>query len=58
MTFTGTPEALRAHLTKLEAAGTTGIIIGILPSRSGKFHPEPPTDPYVSLSTYTARATA
>ena len=32
MTFTGTPQALRARLTKLEAAGTTGIIIGILPS--------------------------
>jgi 5,10-methylenetetrahydromethanopterin reductase len=28
MTFTGTPEALRARLTKLEAAGATGIIFG------------------------------
>src|SRR5262249_58256183 len=29
-----------------------------LPSRPGEFHPEPLTDPYVSLSTYTARAIA
>jgi len=28
MTFTGTPEALRARLTKLEAAGATGVIFG------------------------------
>jgi hypothetical protein len=28
MTFTGTPKALRARLTKLKAAGTTGIILG------------------------------
>src|SRR5262249_25511417 len=28
------------------------------PSRPGEFHPEPLTDPYVSLSTYTARAIA
>src|SRR5262245_35668408 len=30
----------------------------LMPSRPGEFHPEPLTDPYVSLSTYTARATA
>jgi hypothetical protein len=28
MTFTGTPEALRARLTQLEAAGATGVIFG------------------------------
>jgi 5,10-methylenetetrahydromethanopterin reductase len=28
MTFTGTPEALRARLAKLEAAGATGVIFG------------------------------
>jgi len=28
MTFTGTPEALRARIAKLEAAGATGIIFG------------------------------
>jgi 5,10-methylenetetrahydromethanopterin reductase len=28
LTFTGTPEALRARLTKLEAAGATGVIFG------------------------------
>ena len=28
-----------------------------LPSRPGEFHPEPLTDPDVSLSTYPARAT-
>src|SRR5215470_18416731 len=29
-----------------------------VPSRSGEFHPELLTEPYTSLSTYTARATA
>src|SRR5262249_32306376 len=29
-----------------------------LPSRPGEFHPEPLTDPDLSLSTYPARATA
>jgi hypothetical protein len=28
MTFTGTPEALRARLVKLEPAGATGVIFG------------------------------
>jgi hypothetical protein len=28
-----------------------------VPSRPGEFHPEPLTDPCVSLSTHTARAT-
>ena len=28
MTFTGTPEALRARLAKLEVAGATGVIFG------------------------------
>jgi hypothetical protein len=27
-TFTGTPEALRARLTQLEAGGATGVIFG------------------------------
>ena len=28
MTFTGTPDDLRARLAKLDAAGATGIILG------------------------------
>jgi len=45
--------------TKAERRGRAGAGPALgLPSRPGEFHPEPLTEPDVSLSTYPARATA
>ena len=43
MTFTGTPEALRSRLAKLEAAGATGVIFGTsaVPTSSASCTPSP-----------------